>query len=508
MSPFHFMSPRSPLPGRIAVRDGSDGRGTRKEDGAGVREVSTLRGTQAAAPGVAAPPEGSAAVLGPKTEFLIDGLRFAGTESVHGSGRYHIEGECRRGAMGAIFRAFDTHLGREVALKFLLEEHKENPELRERFLQEARITARLQHPGVVPVYDLHRTSGNGLFFSMMFVHGATLKELLKKRVTSASDISRFLTVFEKICQTMGFAHSLGVIHRDLKPANFMIGAFGVVRVMDWGLAKVLGERRVGHGPAAAARPGASPKLGAALGGGRPESGLAAGAAMGTLAYMAPEQARGETELIDERADVFGLGAVLCEILTGLPPYTGSTVDELYRRALQADLGEAMDRLERCLAEPRLLMLAKQCLSARPADRPHDAGEVAAIMTAQLESELQRTALDMVRFFELSHDLFCLASLDGYFQRVNDNFARVLGYTKTELLARPFLDFVHPGDVAQTLAQMEKLSRGLPVVCFRNRYRDAAGVYHWLEWTAKSLPEEKVIFAVARPDSTGGDHLTH
>jgi serine/threonine-protein kinase len=145
------------------------------------------------------------------------------------------------------------------------------------------------------------------------------------------------------------------------------------------------------------------------------------------------------------------------------------------------------------------MLAKQCLSPDPEDRPHDAGEVAAIMTAQLEAELQRTALDMVRFFELSHDLFCLASMEGYFQRVNDNFARVLGYSKGELLARPFLDFVHPGDIAQTLAQMEKLSRGLPVVRFRNRYRDAAGVYHWLEWTAKSLPEEKVIFAVARPD---------
>ena len=499
MNPFHFMSRLTRAPAGRGAPDGGAGR--TPDAGAG-REASTLTGTEAAARGPdrpvrAEPPR--AVGFGPKTEFLIEGLRFAGSESVHGSGRYHLEKECRRGAMGAIFRAYDTHMGRDVALKFLLEEHKEVPEMRERFLQEARLTARLQHPGVVPVYDLHRTAGNGLFFSMMFVHGATLKELLKKRSTPASDLSRFLNVFEKICQTMAFAHSLGVIHRDLKPANFMIGAFGVVRVMDWGLAKVLGERRVGGGAREKAGPIAPPERRPVAGGARPGSGMASGAAMGTLAYMAPEQARGETGQIDKRADVFGLGAVLCEILTGLPPYTGATVDELYRRARHADLSEAMDRLDRCLAEPRLLLLAKQCLGVHPDDRPHDAGEVAALMTAQLESELQRTALDMVRFFELSHDLFCLASLEGYFQRVNDNFARVLGYSKSELLSRPFLDFVHPGDVAQTLAQMEKLSRGLPVVCFRNRYRDAAGLYHWLEWTAKSLPEEKVIFAVARPD---------
>ena len=124
------------------------------------------------------------------------------------------------------------------------------------------------------------------------------------------------------------------------------------------------------------------------------------------------------------------------------------------------------------------------------------------MTAHLESELHRTALDMVRFFELSHDLFCLASLDGFFKRVNDNFPRVLGFTKSELQARPFLDFVHPDDLNETLDQMKKLSLGLPVVRFKNRYRDVSGRYHWFEWTAKSLPEEQVIFAVARADQPG------
>jgi PAS domain S-box-containing protein len=96
-------------------------------------------------------------------------------------------------------------------------------------------------------------------------------------------------------------------------------------------------------------------------------------------------------------------------------------------------------------------------------------------------------------------MFCLASLDGYFQRVNENFTRVLGFSKAELVARPFLDFVHPEDLPQTLAQIEKLAQGLPVVRFRNRYRDVGGRYRWFEWTAKSIPEENVIFAIARTD---------
>jgi PAS domain S-box-containing protein len=119
------------------------------------------------------------------------------------------------------------------------------------------------------------------------------------------------------------------------------------------------------------------------------------------------------------------------------------------------------------------------------------------VTAYLESDLRRAERDLVRFFDLSPDLFCVAGLDGYFRRVNANFSRVLGYTARELQSRPFLDFVHPDDRERTLAEMEKLARGLPVICFENRYRDEAGSYRWFEWTAKSIPEEGVIFAVAR-----------
>ncbi|MBI3410184.1 MAG: protein kinase [Planctomycetes bacterium] len=415
--------------------------------------------------------------------------------------RYQIEGEIASGAMGSILKGKDTQLGREIAFKFLLEEYRGNKELRERFMQEARITARLQHPGIVPVYEFHQLPDQEPFFTMRLVHGRSLKDLLRERAEPSQDLPRFLGIFEKVCQTLAYAHSEGVIHRDLKPSNIMVAEFGVVHVMDWGLAKVVG-------------PGIP----------APESGLhdfpepssdviedlyedpqfadrtwstVAGRVLGTPAYMPPEQARGEVARLDKRADVFGLGAILCVILTGRPPYVGKNGAEIYRKAVKAKLKDATARLDACRADPELIALAKRCLAVKPKDRPNDAREIAQVVTAYLETHMQRAERDLVRFFELSLDLFCLASLDGYFRRVNGNFSRVLGYTEEELLTRPFLDFVHPGDRQKTLDKMAQLSRGLPVVRFQNRYRNVRGKYRWFEWTAKSIPEEGVIFAVAR-----------
>ena len=438
-----------------------------------------------------------------ETKFCPEGLPIEGQVAAVESMRYQTYGEYNRGAMGVIYKGFDTHLGREVALKFLHKEHRNNQGLRDQFIHEARITARLQHPGVVPVYELHQSSGNDLFFTMKFVDGRTLKELLAARSYHFHDLPRFMNVFEKVCQTMAYAHSLGVIHRDLKPANVMVGKFGVVRVMDWGLAKILDGQHAGEPIPETGENGGRGRMRGLVSDpnddGEAASGLVLGKVMGTLAYMAPEQANGEIDHLDKRVDVFGLGAILCEILTGRPPYIGRDPEELYRKAVRADLGDAVSRLDSCLADTQLVSLAKYCLKADPGERPQDGRAVAKTVTAQLEADLNRSALDLARFFELSPDMFCLASLDGYFQRVNENFTRVLGFSKAELVSRPFLDFVHPDDLPQTLLQMGKLSHGLPVVRFKNRYRDVDGNYRWFEWTAKSIPEEGVIFAIARTD---------
>jgi serine/threonine-protein kinase len=213
--------------------------------------------------------------------------------------------------------------------------------------------------------------------------------------------------------------------------------------------------------------------------------------------MAPEQAQGDVSILDRQTDVFGLGGILCAILTGQPPYPGKRTRQVYARAARADLAGAFARLDASPAARELVALAKACLASEPAARPRDAGAVAAALTAYFESDLRRAERDLVRFFELTPDLFCIAGLDGFFRRVNQNFTRVLGYSPDELISRPWLDFIHPDDLAGTAAAGAALSRGQPVVQFRNRYRDVHGHYRWFEWAAKSIPEEGIIFAVAR-----------
>src|SRR5262249_2631985 len=153
------------------------------------------------------------------------------------------------------------------------------------------------HPGVVPVHELGRSADGRPYFTMKLVKGRTLADLLKERTSPAQDLPRFLGIFQQVCQTLAYAHSKRVIHRDLNPQNVMVGAFGEVQVMDWGLAKVLG--------------GAPAEAPSALRTVRTEQSGASsqdGSVMGTPAYMAPERARGEVDQLDERADVFGLGA--------------------------------------------------------------------------------------------------------------------------------------------------------------------------------------------------------
>ncbi len=155
------------------------------------------------------------------------------------AGVYAILGEIGRGGMGIVLEAQDGGLDRRVAVKLLLKQHDNRPELVRRFLDEAQISGRLQHPGIVPVYQLGRLEDQRPFFAMKLVQGQTLADLLAGRTDPAAGRERLLAIFEQVCQTMAYAHSRRVIHRDLKPSNIMVGPFGEVQIMDWGLAKVL-----------------------------------------------------------------------------------------------------------------------------------------------------------------------------------------------------------------------------------------------------------------------------
>jgi serine/threonine-protein kinase len=224
---------------------------------------------------------------------------------------------------------------------------------------------------------------------------------------------------------------------------------------------------------------------------------ACGTVFGTPGYLAPEQARGEIDRVDRRTDVFGLGCILCEILTGVPAYRGTTPVEVWRQAEEGDTAATLARLEACDGPEALLTLARACLAIDPEQRPADAGEIVEALVTHLESGQRRAEQQLVRFFDLSIDLFCIASLSGTFLRVNDNAIRLLGHPESVLLSRTFLDFVHPDDQATTLAEVEKLGRGETTHRFCNRYRCADGRFVTLEWNARAVPEEGAIYAVAR-----------
>jgi tetratricopeptide (TPR) repeat protein len=306
--------------------------------------------------------------------------------------RYQLQGEIARGGMGAVLRGRDMDLGRDLAVKVLLEKYVDRPEVARRFIEEAQIGGQLQHPGVVPVYDIGRF-GDRPFFTMKLVKGHTLAALLDQRAEPAADRPRFLDIALKVAQTLAYAHAKGVIHRDLKPANVMVGAFGEVQVMDWGLAKVLAEGGVAdeEGAGLAHQEEGTLIRTARSAGSTGSFGTQteAGSLLGTPAYMPPEQANGDVSLLDRRADVFGLGAILCEILTGKPPYVGRSAEEVRRKAANGDLADATARLEACGADAELIALTKACLAAEAIDRPKDAQAVADGLTAYLNSVQER-----------------------------------------------------------------------------------------------------------------------
>jgi tetratricopeptide (TPR) repeat protein len=286
-----------------------------------------------------------------------------------------------RGGMGVVYRAHDREMNRDVAVKILSDRYPPDAPAAARFVDEARITGRLQHPGIPPVYQVGRLPGGRPFLAMKLVRGETLDALLKDSAPLAP-----LAVFEAICQAVGYAHAHGVIHRDLKPQNVMVGAFGEVQVMDWGLAKVLAsgprERAVDEFESAALTTADSTYT-------------QYGSVLGTPAYMAPEQAAGETERVDQRTDVFGLGAVLCVLLTGKPPFDGAGPEAVRANAIRGNTAAAFDRLDRCGAEADVVALCKRCLAFDPADRPADAD-----LLAKEVSALRAAADDRARQAEL------------------------------------------------------------------------------------------------------------
>jgi len=238
--------------------------------------------------------------------------------------KYRLLEKFSRGGMGTIYLAEDTNLGRKVALK-VLHTPDASGDLSARMLREARVIAQLEHPSIVPVHDVGELPDGRVFYVMKFVQGSRLDQYAQ----DTRSLPDLLRIFQKVCEAVAFAHAHGVIHRDLKPENIMVGAFGEVLVMDWGLAKILaegggrraedeerGEKSEGRKASGEKRKAKGEEHDSANG---KISASAAhetlhGTVMGTPAYMAPEQKRGEIDQIDQRTDVYALGAILSFLL--------------------------------------------------------------------------------------------------------------------------------------------------------------------------------------------------
>ncbi|MCA8943183.1 MAG: serine/threonine protein kinase, partial [Planctomycetes bacterium] len=279
-------------------------------------------------------------------------------------GRYPVVSCVGRGGVGVVYRVEDPELGREVAVKVLRSKFRADSELVTRFREEARLCGRLTHPAIVTVHEIGELDDGTPYFAMRLVDGVTLASMLDPTLGRAPT-HELIEVFGDICQAIAYVHDAGVVHGDLKPQNVMVGAFHEVQIMDWGFAFE------------------SARSTADVTQSRPKSG-------GTPAYMAPEQSRGSSIEITERTDVFGLGAILCEILTGTPPYVGELREEVYLSAARGWQDEAVARLEACGADPRLVGLARRCLDPDPENRPANASLVA-LEVARYRAELEERA---------------------------------------------------------------------------------------------------------------------
>lgn len=298
----------------------------------------------------------------------VDRLKGLFADGDEGGQRYRIREIIGEGGMGTVYLADDMSLDRPVAMK-VIRHGLLGDDAAERMLREARVIARLEHPGIVPVHDVGRLPDGRVFYVMKWVKGRRLDQYFDARAT----IAQKLRIFERVCETVAFAHAHGVIHRDLKPQNIMVGEFGEVLVLDWGVAKLTGgaDSAADSQATVALVPTTVPPVSASRH-------TAHGTILGTPAYMSPEQARGEIDAVNQCSDVYALGGVLYFLLTGRAP-----------RESSAAATEAGPRSARAVSRDvprRLDAIGVKAMALEPAERYSSAAELAGDISRFLDGQ--------------------------------------------------------------------------------------------------------------------------
>lgn len=410
--------------------------------------------------------------------------------------RITLRGLHSSGGIGEVWRAYDEVLGREIALKRLKLDKARSEAHRARFFREARITGQLDHPGIVPVYDFSVSDdGTQCFYTMRFLRGRTLGEVIadfhEQREADQTPLVggaflQLLGYFTSICNTMAFAHSRRVIHRDLKGDNVIVGDFGEVVVLDWGLAKQLASED--DEPATPPLPSLD-ELGV--------KDTLQGDQLGTPAYMSPEQATGQIDRIDFRTDVYGLAALLYEILTGVPPFPGREIIEVLRAVVHDPPVPPHERVAE--VPPELEKICLQGLAKSPDERQASVAELAEQVQTWLDhlAARKRTEQERERFFDLSLDLLALLDHEGRFTQTNAAWDTQLGWSAQTRCDTCLLDFIDPADHPIVTAALASLRAGESSVGFEVRVESASGQAIWVHWNARTIPGESLLYLVGR-----------